>query len=251
MARERYLLHAEEETIHAGKVSPQTPKQKRQNWWFYHKGPLIVCLLVAAVVFSIFYSIFSKVEPDYTVALMTSYTMPQNGQEELERCIAAYANDRNGDGQVLVEVSNYVFSGTIPTTAEAYQQQQAEIARLAVDTGTNESMIFLSDQEAFSYLQEDFGGFFLYNDGSPMPEDAVDFENAWLPWSELAAFAEFTPETQEEDTFDSSALLKLYGKLGVSIRSAEGGSIEKSEKDMAYYQDCAVLYERLKNGEAP
>ena len=37
--------------------------------------------------------------------------------------------------------------------------------------------------------------------------------------------------------------------LRVSLRAAEGSSIERSEEDMAYYEDSMALFDRLKNGE--
>ena len=42
MARERYLLNDTEDTIHQNQIKPTTGKEKRENWWFYHKVHLIV-----------------------------------------------------------------------------------------------------------------------------------------------------------------------------------------------------------------
>lgn len=251
MARERYLVNADEDTIHANEIKPETPRDKRKNWWFYHKGQVIACMIAAAVLFSIVYSIVSQVKPDYTVALLTSYSMPENGRRELERCISAYADDRNGDGKVTVSVVNYVFSSTSSASSEAAQQQQAMMTKFAADCTLNESMIFLHDEEAFQILQVNFGGFFLYNDGTTMPENAADYENAMSQWSDFSAFSEFVPKTDVEDSFTSDVLLQLYEKLRVSVRAAEGTSIEKKEKDVAYHRDSLELYRRLKTGEAP
>ena len=48
--------------------------------------------------------------------------------------------------------------------------------------------------------------------------------------------------------------LRRYGFHGtshryVSLRAAEGSSIERSEEDMAYYEDSMALFDRLKNDE--
>ena len=45
MAREGYLVNAGEETIHPDAQAPMSPKQKRQNWWYYNKFILlgVVC----------------------------------------------------------------------------------------------------------------------------------------------------------------------------------------------------------------
>ncbi len=249
MARERYLINAGEDTIHTNEIKPETPKEKRKNWWYYHKGPLIAGLLVFAALFSIFFSIFSKVKPDYTVGVMTSYTMPDSGRMELERCLTEYADDRNGDGKVVVNVVCYVFSTSMPSSADALQQQQAAVARFAGDVLANESMIFLHNEEAFAFMQEDFRGFYQYNDGTPMPETASDYENAMIPWKEIPALSEFVPKTEEEDSFDSDMLRQLFEDLRVSVREEEGTSITRKEKDMEYYEDSIAFYQRLLKGE--
>ena len=251
MARETLLHNAGEDTIHDNIIRAETPADKRKNWWYYHKGHLIAALLLCAVVVSLLHSILGKTKPDYTVALMTSYTMPENGRQELERVLEQYADDRNGDGQVAVDVICYVFSTTMPSTSDAFQQQQAAIARFAADIISNESMIYIHNAEAFEYVKADLSGFFQYADGSVMPSDAVDYENAMLPWDEFQAISGFVPVTSETDAFGSEALQQLYHELRFSFRQAEGTSIEKNEKDMAYYQDSLVFYQRLLTGEKP
>ena len=251
MARERLLVNAGEDTIHDNIIRAETPAEKRKNWWYYHKGQLIALLLLAALVGSLLYSIFGKTKPDYTVAVMTSYTMPENGRQELERILEEYADDRNGDGQVVVGVTCYVFSTTIPSTSDALQQQQASVARFAGDILANESMIYIHNEEAFEFMKADFSGFFQYTDGSTMPADATDFENVMLPWDKFQALSGFVPVTSEDDAFNSEGLQQLYGELRISFRQAAGTSIEKNDKDMAYYQDSLAFYQRLLTGEKP
>ena len=49
MARERYLHNAGEDTIHSNEIKLVTAKDKRKNWWYYHKFHLLIgiiaCLL--------------------------------------------------------------------------------------------------------------------------------------------------------------------------------------------------------------
>ena len=251
MARETLLHNAGEDTIHDNIIRTETPEDKRKNWWYYHKGHLLAALILCAVLGSLLYSILGKTKPDYTVAVMTSYSMPENGRTELKRVLEQYADDRNGDGQVYVDVTCYVFSTTMPSTTDAMQQQQAAVARFAGDVISNESMIYIHNEEAFEYMKSDFSGFFQYADGSPMPGDATDFENAMLPWDEVSALSGFVPVTSEDDAFDSEGLQQLYKELRLSFRQAEGTSIEKSEKDMAYYRDSLAFYQRLLTGEKP
>ena len=57
MARERYLLDESEDTIHANEIVPTTPKEKRQNWWFYNRVKLLVGAICVLLLGSIVYSI--------------------------------------------------------------------------------------------------------------------------------------------------------------------------------------------------
>lgn len=244
MARERYLHNAGEDTIHTREITPNTPQEKAENWWFYHKTPLLILFIAALVVFSIFYSIFSKVKPDYTISLITSYSMPENGIDELERCFAQYADDRNGDGKVVVSVAVYTFSGGEITSQEQYQKEQADLAKLSVDVATNDSMIFLHDEAAFESVKDDFIGFFSYRDGTAMPADADDFENTMIDWEEVPALASFEPEMSDEsDAFTGDGLTVLYQRLRLSVRSDEGANFD--EKTQSYYDDSIALLQRM------
>lgn len=248
MARERYLIGAEEDTLHTNVITADTPKEKWDNWWYYNRRPLVLCLIAAAIVGSLIYSIVAKAKPDYTVALMTSYTMPENGMRELERCLTEYADDRNGDGKVEVAVVNYVFSSFSPQNPEQYERQQISLAKLVGDITTNDSMIYLHDEGSFASFTEDFNGFFLYNSGEPMPSGATDFENAMRPWAEMKAFDAFQPVTGENEAFTAENLSVLYGDLRISFRSKKGTSIENRKKDELYWEKSLEYFKRLEAG---
>ncbi len=246
MARDSLLHNAGEDTIHSNEIKLETGKQKRQNWWYYNRFRLLAVVVAVGLIVSFVYSIVSKVEPDYTVALVTSYTMPESGREELERCIAAYADDRNGDGQIKVTVANY----TMSDDPQDPQAAEAEFVKLTADFTTNESMIFLHDESAFHSMTVRVGAVFNYNDGTSMKDTDEDYENAMYPWSEVKAFADFVPEGDPDSGFTSEVLSKLYSGLRISFRSKEGSSIEKKEKDLAYYDASLELYHRLLAGKA-
>lgn len=249
MARERYLMDGGEETIHSGQITPETGKEKAENWWFHHRGQLIVSALFVAMVISIAYSILSKVEPDYTIAVVTSFTMPDNGVEELERCFEQYADDRNGDGKIKVEIAHYTFSGQEASSEEQYQKEQADISRLSVDIALNDSMIFLHDETGFKAISEDLSnGFFQYNDGTPMPDGAEDFENAMTDWESVPALAAFEPEAEGTNGgFDGNELQVLFNRLRLTLRTDEG--MDFDEETEAYYQDSMQLAAKLFEGK--
>lgn len=247
MARERYLVGEGEDTIHSNQIGVETGKQKRQNWWYYNKLKLLVGAVAVLMIGSFVYSIASKVEPDYIIALMTSYSMPEEGLLQLENCISEYAEDRNGDGKVVVKASNYPLSESIATSDP--MQYQASSVRFMADVSSNEAMIFLHDEAAFDFMKGNLLGMFAYNDGKPMPDTAEDYENAMIPWSEIAAFQKIQLQPVDSEFVTSDALKELFSRLRMTVRTAQGSSIEKQEKAMAYYQDSLALYQRLLQGE--
>ena len=96
MARERYLLNAGEDTIHDNEIKLVTAKDKRKNWWYYHKRHLLVGIIAAAMVGSLIYSLVSQVEPDYTIGLLTSYSMPDVASSSWNRALPSTRTTATG-----------------------------------------------------------------------------------------------------------------------------------------------------------
>ena len=67
--------------------------------------------------------------------------------------------------------------------------------------------------------------------------------------ADIAASAPPQPVGTEEGLYTPEMISELFSRLRVSVRAAEGSSIEKKEKDMDYYNDSMALFERMKNDE--
>lgn len=246
MARERYLVGAGEDTIHSGVIELKTASDKRKNWWYYHKKHLFIGLIAAALAVSAVYSIVSKVEPDYTIGMLISYNMPSSLQSQLEEHIAQYGEDRNGDGQVVVRLNPYVFSQA--TAANDPQSIQANFTRFAGDAAMDTCMIFFHDDEAFQMMADNFDAYFQYNDGSPMPEGASNYQDAMLPWEGFAGLADFDPNVEDLTSWTPEIVDELLNRLRVSVRACQGAGFASDEEKLGYYQDCLALLEKIKAG---
>lgn len=240
MARERYLLDEAEEQIHANEINPDTKGDKAKNWWYYHKFIVIGIAIAAVLIISFVYSIISQVKPDYTVAFMSSYAVPDELTEELQEHIAKYCDDRNGDGQIMVSISTYVLN----SDSEDSYELQASVTRFIADCSNAESIIFIHDEKSFNYVsQAGFEGFFRYNDGTPMGE-ATDYENAMISWDKVKGLANFTPSLSNEYATADDYKNLLQKNYRISIRDT-GPVIEAKESLIDYYKDNIKLYERL------
>ena len=239
MARERYLLNAGEDTIHQNEIKLVTGKDKRKNWWYYHKVHLLVGIIVVGLVGSFIYSMVTKVNPDYTIGLLTSYSMPSNGLDQLEQCITPYADDRNGDGQVVVRLNQYVMGDS---SGEGAVYAYAGSTRLMADLEARDSCFFLLENPAA--FQENYQ-ILRRLDGSLPKETGQDYESCYLCWSDCPVLqalplGEYTEKIlNQELRGDSQALL---APLFVARRGFW------TEHTCSYSQECDALWDEITRG---
>lgn len=246
MARERYLVGAGEETIHKDEIVLTSKKDIRKNWWDYHKSIVLGVVIAAAVVFSFVYSIATKVYPDYQIGMLTAVTLPDNVITELQAELEKYADDRNGDGRIIVQINSYVMGD--PATADP-NMLQAAVVKFSADVTSGDSIIFLHDAESFDYaLQSGMEGFWLYRDGTAMPDEKTDVENAMFSWEEVPAFANFHVQNTGSEDIKSEDYDVLLERYRISLR-AKSQTIEKKAETSAYYDESLAFFQRLMAGE--
>ena len=122
-------------------------KEKWKTWWWYHKTHVLLAVAAAAV---ILYSVLPGLlapKPDYSAAVITTVRLPEESYTALRERIQQAADDRNGDGQVLVELN--WFLPDLSGNTEGVDNYQ-EAARLDADLVGKVSWIFLvEDTEGF------------------------------------------------------------------------------------------------------
>lgn len=77
MASPRYTLNIKPEDLQPEQPKHEmTGKEKRENFWFYHKWHVIVGIVAALMVFSFVWEIATQVHPDYTIGILTTTGVP-------------------------------------------------------------------------------------------------------------------------------------------------------------------------------
>lgn len=175
MASEYLKKLAREQKIEEVKHE-MTDKEKRQNWWYYHKYHVLIAVVALVLLGFMIKDLFfnREPEPDYQVAYIGSTYLPEDTAAALETELARMGGDLNQDGQVVVKVREY------PLYADEanYQTVMSAQVQLSVDVGDCESFIFLmEDPERF---QEDFE-LLTYPDGT-LPEGNAD--GIWYAWTD-------------------------------------------------------------------
>lgn len=118
-----------------------TPRQKRANWWYYHKWYVLLGAgLLAASIYLVARALgFGQVTPDYQVAYVGSTALPEDTAAVLETALADLGSDCDGDGHVVVRVNQYVMGDT---SGEGAVYSYASSTRLMADLDSCDSYFF-------------------------------------------------------------------------------------------------------------
>ena len=129
--------------------------------WDYYKIHIIAALCVALLVFITIYNLAARTNPDYVVVIAFSRFVADEQLEPLRLFIQEHGEDRNGDGEVLVEIVNISYNMFVaPGEGVAVDRQlmQAARTRLGAELRQNNAMIFITDDPYFEDLQRQFDG---------------------------------------------------------------------------------------------
>jgi hypothetical protein len=262
LARERYLLHAGEDTIHdpeAEKKAVQadkTPHGKWENFWYYNKWKVIFGLFVAVVVVWSIVSSVTAEQADYTVGLLTEKGYPDSVLDTLCTEMEKYGKDLNGDGKVVVQVSEYVLPGensadtatSISPSSDLAQQQQnlqmlqAYQAKWISDMSVGTSMILISDNANFMQ-QVKTNRIFAYIDGSTPSETATDYDNMRVSIAKCPKLANIDVTLDAGTTSVKMKLPEIMSECSISIRRYKGTAIDGKADD--YYNASLELLKKI------
>lgn len=183
MASARYTLNITpdppEEPPHK-----MTAKEKRANFWFYYKWHVIIGAVVVLIAAYFIKDLVFRVEPDYTVGVLTDGGLPAGAVEALEAALPAFFDDSNGDGQVVVQVQDYGLPLDTQNSTDPYSVM-AGMTRLTGDLQGGVCAMFLSD-DAAGYSEQ--YGFLQKTDGTLADVDEpVDDEDLGVLWGDCPA----------------------------------------------------------------
>lgn len=252
MARDRYLWNAGEETVHreGEAVVPQTPKGKWENFWYYHKFHLLIGLILAALVFSFVYEMTTKEEPDYQIGVLTETKFSDEAAVVLERKLAQYGEDLNGDGRVIVRVNAYLIVMEEGKQVSDPSLQMASVAKFLSDLETGDSMIFLTDNPSFLAHQK-ARQMFSNLDGT-VPKTGEENEAAMrVPWKDAKPISSLVMQADLSilDADSRQKVMQQLDGLGVSLRVFSGTPLEENPEKVSYYMASRTLFDRLVYGK--
>ncbi len=216
-----------------------TPKQKRANWWYYHKWYVLIgglLLLTAGYLFARALG-FGEVKPDYQVAYVGSAALPEDAASALETALAELGVDCSGDGKVVVQLNQYVTGAD--NSGDAAMYAYAGSAKLMADLESCDSYFFLlEDPEGFQKNYQVLRRL----DGSDPADSGLDAEACCFPWAECPALRELDLGSYRETILGqelSGDSQELFAGLSLARRGFW------TEKTTPYVDQCDELWDAI------
>ena len=216
MASYRYERDIDPKDIAPRKERQYTRKERWANWWDYNlKWVIIIGIAAAFAAYNFIGQYFFVTKPDYNVAVVAPYYLPEDTVNALQDALAAYGEDRNGDGKVVVTLNVYTldYSDTETQTESAAYLTMAGTTKLATDVQGGLSSVFLLwDPAGF----EESTGSLRYLDGTlPSADSDEDWWNMVYRWTDCPVLTgmelgSYTSDAVQSASGDSQQLLADY-----------------------------------------
>lgn len=213
MASYRYLQKIRPEDLVQDEQQPLTRYQKMRNWWHYHWGWAAAGVLLAG--FCVYYGsvMLGKAaapEPDYQIGILAreADVLRDETRQTWEEELASCADDRNGDGQILVQIVCFAFSLEESPGGDLYQEYANAAGMIRAGSA-------LQEGECCILLMDDPVGIQSYT-GILCNLDGTLASQAETDWTRICYRLEDCPElggilASEDLTGEEKALLEsLY-----------------------------------------
>lgn len=220
-----------------------TQSQKASNWWYYHKWYVIGGIIIVAAAFHLIGTLlgFWTKDPDFQIAYVGSYTLPEETISSLEQGFASIAEDFNGDGEVIVQINQYSYIGQSADSSLAYYEYGNEIPLIG-DISACDSFFFLTDDpDRLQQMVQIFSDL----DGNRPDDEDYSTEGKVIAWVDCPILAEMElGEYDVSNGFDEEAAVnnqELLSGLYIGRRCFYG------DKVSANYEKCCELWELIRN----
>lgn len=164
-----------------------TKQEKAANWWHYHKLHVGIAVIAVVLVVWMVHDVVTQVRPDYRVGYVGSSNLPTDTVTALENTLAAYSDDRNGDGKVVVELVQYNLDFDSESENTDAYTQMAGVTRLSADLSSEDGpYIFIVQDTDYAQQFAETTGALQYLDGTmPDTENVDENDNVIVDWTKM------------------------------------------------------------------
>ena len=146
---------------------PKTFKQKWKNYWYHYKGVTWLSIFIAVLAVWFIHDMFFSPKPDLSIGIAT-YTGVSYFTDDISEDLAAYANDYNGDGKVMISASESYFSMEDAEMVSAYYQ------KFIAEVSGGSELVFILDDYTYDILLDNTDGESMFIDFGELYPD-VDY----------------------------------------------------------------------------
>lgn len=160
------------------KYNPFRNYKSFSHWFTYHWRP-VVCVVLAVLIWLYFANLPKAKDPDYVVSWVGQQLLSPQEEQALTGELQAAGTDVNGDGEVVVKITQYAITFRDDIEGETLTDSYAYLTKLLNSLQANECLLFLmEDPEGFQQAT----GVLQYLDGT-IPSEADGYECA--NWQEM------------------------------------------------------------------
>ena len=127
-------------------LTPNTFKEKLQNFWYHHKWHTIAGVFAAVVTIVMLVQCMNTPDPDYRIIIAIDKTLPMGYTSSLEAAFKPYGEDLNGDGQVIVQFID------CSTEDKMSQMGSGVMSKFTAELAGGDVILFLVDRSRYDYL---------------------------------------------------------------------------------------------------
>lgn len=252
MTRHPALSKDENDAKAAPENSSREAKQRKQkdwkNWWYYYKWYVVCAIIVLAITLDVLSSALGlwQKKPDFQVAYIGKSPLSEDAAAYLEQTFASIGRDFNGDGEIIVQINQYVSGNPTADTDTAYYEYADEISLIG-DISDCESYFFLTDDP--ENLQYKFQ--ILANADGSCPKDTdYSTDGKVIAWNDCPILCGSNLASSSSDTIshDGAKSGEAHGESGENLLPAElylGRRCFFTEDLTEHYEQCAELWDLI------
>ena len=212
--------------------APLTSKQKRQNFWYYHKYKVVFTSFALLLASWLLYTAITAPEFDEHILFSANYSFDWY-QDKLEKGFSKLSSDVNGDGKVLASV--VMVNIKKPTDPQANNEfGVANKAKLFALLKTGNEFLFLIDDTSYSHITDNIEQKVFCDLESIFPEnEKVKGDRYSINGSDF------------ENLFDMPADDRLPKDMTLCIRNPEVMDKTKLAENRAKYENALKLLTKI------
>lgn len=215
-----------------------------KNWWYYYKWYVVCGVLLLCISIDLIGNAFGwfKKSPDIQIAYVGETRLPEETSAALEEVFASLAEDYNHDGEILVQINQFISGDPDNTDPDAASYRQASMITLMGDINDCESYFFLMENP--DDIQKEFQVLAM-PDGSCPGDTDFSAEGKVFQWKSCKLLSEKNLGTyttilfgQEKSGSNQDLLADLY----------LGRRCFYNKRYSDYADECSQLWDILQRG---